>query len=125
MIFGIGCDIIELDRIKNTYSKHGMLFLKRIYSDQEIDYCLSHKNPIPSLAARFAAKEATAKALGVGIGSLFTWHDSSILSAANGKPTLLLSESCLSHFGPLLAHITLSHSQSHAMAMVVLEKDLS
>lgn len=122
MICGIGCDIIDLSRIRAVYTRHGQQFLKRIFTEKEIDYCLSRTDPIPSLAARFAAKEAMAKALGVGIGSLFSWLDSSIAIDEKGKPNLLLSDTCQRHFGTYNIHTTLSHSQSCAMAVIVLER---
>ena len=121
MIKGIGCDLIELDRIAKVYNRHGVNFLKRIYTDSEVAYCLSHKNPIPALAARFAAKEAAAKAFGTGIGTAFTWHDSFVYNNTEGKPLLLFSEKCQNYFGKHIVHLSLSHSHSHAMAMVILE----
>jgi len=122
MIYGIGCDIIEISRIRKVYERYGRQFLKRIYKEEEIEYCLSRKDPSPSFAARFAAKEAMAKALGVGIGSLFSWHDSYITIDSKGKPQLLLSDLCQSHFGTYTIHTTLSHSESCAMAVIVLER---
>ena len=121
MIFGIGCDLVEIERIKLAYMKHERAFLEKLFSEEEIEYCLSHKNPYPSLAARFAAKEAAAKALGVGFGSSFGWKDCTIELDNKGKPTLILSEICLSRFGKLIPHLSLSHTNTHAMATVVLE----
>ena len=66
-IFGIGTDIVNIDRIKRSIKKHGNKFINKIFSKNEILYCMNKKNPIPYYAKRFAAKEAFSKALGTGI----------------------------------------------------------
>ena len=78
MILGIGIDIIEVARIASSYEKFGERFVNRILHADEIAYCLSHKNPAPFLAARFAAKEAISKAFGTGIGAALGWQDMEI-----------------------------------------------
>lgn len=121
MIFGIGCDIVEIKRIENSYKKLGDIFLKKIFSQEEIQYCFTYSNPFPSFAARFAAKEATAKALGVGISGVFSWQDCFVICETNKKPNLNLSQKAHDHFGPLLTHISLSHTDEYAVATVILE----
>lgn len=121
MIFGIGCDLVEIERIKGSYTKLGASFLKRIFSDEEVEFSFSKKNPFPSLAARFAAKEALSKALGVGIGAYFSWHDCAITQDELKKPEIKLSLRVVEHFGPLIAHVSLSHTDRYAMAYVILE----
>ena len=76
MILGIGIDIIEVTRIRASHERFGERFLNRVLHPAEIAYCLSHKNPAPFLAVRFAAKEAISKAFGTGIGAALagvTW----------------------------------------------------
>jgi len=75
MILGTGIDIIEVGRIAASHEKFGERFVNRILHADEIAYCLSHKNPAPFLAARFAAKEAISKAFGTGIGAALGWQD--------------------------------------------------
>ena len=93
MIKGTGIDIIEIDRIQSALEKYGDKFLNRIYTKSEIAYCHRRgKVGIPELAARFAAKEALSKALGVGIRSFgrpnfgISWKDEEIASNNRGKP---------------------------------------
>jgi len=64
MIYGVGIDIVAVKRLRDAHEKWGMRFFERIYTRKEIDYCFSKKDPFPSLAVRFAAKEAVIKAIG-------------------------------------------------------------
>jgi holo-[acyl-carrier protein] synthase len=75
MILGTGVDIIEVARIRSSHERFGDRFIRRLLRDAEIEYCLSHRDPAPFLAARFAAKEAVSKAFGTGIGQYLGWHD--------------------------------------------------
>ena len=85
MIVGIGTDIVEVDRIRDS-QKFGEKFIDRILLPAEREYCLSHTDPAPKIAARFAAKEAIAKAFGTGIGDSLCWHDMEITRENSGKP---------------------------------------
>jgi holo-[acyl-carrier protein] synthase len=120
VIVAIGIDIIELHRIaKILGSRHGQRFLERTYTPAELGYCLAKKNPVPSLAARFAAKEAFQKTWFESHG----WHDVWV-EFEGVKPVL--------HFAPKLkttmqqngwkAHLSLSHTLENAVASVVLEQ---
>lgn len=114
----VGVDIIEIDRIAKMIEQHGDRFLRRIYTQRERE---RYETRVPELAARFAAKEATSKALGTGIRGL-TWREMEILSNRRGKPILILHGDAarraamlgLSHFD-----ISLTHSRTDAMAFVV------
>jgi len=90
MILGIGIDIIEVGRIKSSHERFGERFLNRILHPNEIAYCLSHKEPGPFLAARFAAKEAISKAFGTGIGAQLGWHDMEVGRKESGEPFVIL-----------------------------------
>ena len=70
---GVGVDLVECYRIENLFQKQAKAFLDKIYTEEEIEYCMRFKNPIPSLSARFAAKEAVSKAFGTGIGEDLDW----------------------------------------------------
>ena len=90
MILGNGIDIIEVARIASSFEKFGEKFVNRILLPDEIVYCLSHRNPAPFLAVRFAAKEAISKAFGTGIGAALGWQDMEIRREESGKPYVVL-----------------------------------
>lgn len=124
MILGTGIDIIEVARIRASYEKFGERFLTRILRPGEIEYCLSHKDPAPFLAARFAAKEAISKAFGTGIGAELGWQDMEVIRKPSGEPIARLHEKGLELFkerGATRIHITLSHTVQHATAMAIME----
>ncbi len=123
MILGTGIDIIEVERIRESYGKFGDRFLNRILQPGEIEYCLRHTDPAPHLAARFAAKEAVSKAFGTGIGNQFGWHDAEVGKEKTGKPFVILHAK-----GKVLmeekegkeVQLSLSHTKVHAVAMALL-----
>jgi holo-[acyl-carrier protein] synthase len=124
MIAGIGIDLVEVERVKASHEKLGELFLKRILLPDEISYCLSHKEPAPHIAARFAAKEAVSKAFGTGIGSQLSWLDMEVCRRESGEPYVRLSGAgaeLLVRRGGGKIHLSLSHTAQHATAMAVLE----
>jgi holo-[acyl-carrier protein] synthase len=123
MALSVGVDIVELDRVQQAVDRYGERFLVRIYTHGELAVC---RDRTPELAARFAAKEAVSKALGVGLRHLsihgIGWHDVEVLPDAFGKPLLRLS----GHARDLAAEqglrewaISLSHSRDYAVAFVV------
>ena len=124
MILGVGIDIIEVARIQASYEKFGERFLHRILHPKEIAYCLSHRVPGPFLAARFAAKEAISKAFGTGIGAQLGWQDMEVGRKETGEPFVILHEkgqALLKTRSARALLISLSHTQSHAAAVAVLE----
>ena len=124
MILGIGIDIIEVDRIRTSFERFGERFLKRILRPDEIGYCLSHKEPAPFLAARFAAKEAISKAFGTGIGAQLGWQDMEIGRKESGEPFVILRDAgqrLLEARKGSKVLVSLSHTQAHATAVAVLE----
>jgi holo-[acyl-carrier protein] synthase len=126
MILGVGIDIIEVARIENSYARFGERFLERILRPGEIKYCLSHKAPGPFLAARFAAKEAISKAFGTGIGAQLAWQDMEVGRKESGEPFVILhdkGQTLLQARGGTALRISLSHTQSHATAVAILESD--
>src|SRR5574342_681421 len=126
MLRGVGIDIIEVSRVRAVHEKFGERFLRRILRPDEIAYCLSHKNPLPFVAARFAAKEAVSKAFGTGIGSELGWQDVEIRRKESGEPFVVLHGN-----GPKLLEarkaravlVSLSHTQAHAAAVAILESE--
>ncbi len=118
MRLATGVDLIEIERVRRVIARHGEQFLKRIYSEQELRDCAGR---VESLAARFAAKEAAAKALGSGIGEV-SWQEIEISGNEGRAPELNLLGAAKKRAGELgLTHwsLSLSHTHEHAMAFVV------
>ncbi len=124
-ILGIGIDLVDIPRIAEVRSRHGDAFLKRVFTEGESGYCLRQKDPDIGLAARFAAKEAAIKALGKGWTHGMRWTDFEVMREPNGRPLLKLhgAAATLAHErGVTCAHLSLTHTGSQAMAMVVFER---
>ncbi len=124
MIVGIGIDLMEVARIRREVERRGDGFFLEILTPDEREYCLSMARPFPSVAARFAAKEALFKALGTGKRGAMSWQDLQVLRNQLGKPDLILTGATAQAVRDLAAdriHLSLTHTQDHAMAAVVLE----
>jgi holo-[acyl-carrier protein] synthase len=125
MILGTGVDIIEVGRIRASHERFGERLIRRLLRDPEIEYCLSHRDPAPFIAARFAAKEAVSKAFGTGIGQQLGWHDVEVRKKPTGEPFVVLHDKGLdlmSARGADHLHLTLSHTEAHAVAVAILER---
>lgn len=124
MIYGIGIDLIEIDRIRQTLARTGARFLERVFTETEQQDCRRERRSEACYAARFAAKEAFLKAFGTGLREHMHWRDIEVRRDALGKPSLhvygYLSDRCTAH-GIRHIHLSLSHSASVAIAQVVLE----
>ena len=123
-IIGIGVDLVECSRIEHSVERFGDRFLHRVFTEGEVAYSTSMKFPARHLAARFAAKEAVSKAFGTGIGKSMGWRDIDVRKKESGEPYLVLTgnaEGLAKERGVRNALITLSHTDHHAMAMIVLE----
>jgi len=124
MIVAIGIDLVEIARIEEVFARRGDRFRARVFTDDEISYCERRASKFASYAARFAAKEATMKALGTGWSDGVGWMDIEIVSGPNGAPALQLHRRALERLreiGATKAHVSLTHSGSLAMAEVLLE----
>lgn len=124
MILGTGIDIIEVARVQASHERFGERFLNRILLADEIAYCLSHRNPAPFLAARFAAKEAISKAFGTGIGAQLGWQDMEIRRKDSGEPFVVLHGKGELLFRSRRAKrllVSLSHTANYAAATAILE----
>lgn len=122
MILRSGVDLIEIERVSSALERHGDRFLQRIYTPAELAECGGdiHQHA-PSLAARFAAKEAAAKALGTGIGEV-SWQEIEILHESTGQPVLNLSrraQELATSLGLTCWSLSISHTHSHAVAVVI------
>lgn len=125
MVIGIGIDIIEIDRIKDSLDKFGEKFLSKIYTKKEIDYCNSKSNKYQHFAARFAAKEAVYKALTTGWEKGSNWQSIEITNESNGMPVVKLNGKLASFLsdGKNLK-ISLSHSRDYVTCVAIIYKDL-
>lgn len=125
-VLGLGIDLVEVARIRDAHGRHGERFLAKVYTAAELEYCMAQPDPFPSLAARFAAKEAVSKAFGCGIGGQIDWHSVSIGKDAQGAPVVILSpsaEAFLLELGGTGVLISLTHTRSLAQAMAALVAD--
>jgi len=124
MIIGIGIDVIENARIRESLERFGDRFLSRIYTDGEKEYCKKHASPEIHFAARFAAKEAAFKALGTGWSGGIKWRDVEITRLSSGKPELHLHDEALNlakKMGVTRFHVSLTHDRSISCAVVIFE----
>jgi len=124
MIIGIGSDIVKVARIEKLLDRAGSRFSGRIFTPEEIAYAEARARPEIHFAARFAAKEALAKALGCGFRDGLEWRDIEIRNDAAGRPGFLLhgqADRLCRDLGVARAWLTLSHEQEFALAFVVLE----
>jgi len=123
-VIGIGVDLVEVARIQHSVDRFGEKFLHRVFTDGEIEYSMSMKFPARHLAARFAGKEAVSKAFGTGIGKAMGWRNIDIQKKSSGEPFLVFSgpaQELATKRGVASALITLSHTEHHAVACVILE----
>jgi holo-[acyl-carrier protein] synthase len=121
-IIAIGIDATEIDRVRDLVERYGDRFLRRVFTDEEIAYCLGHRDPAPSLAARFAAKEAGMKALGTGRAAGVLWKDVGV-GRQGGPPQLQFTGGARRRFealGARRALLTLTHARDLAIAHVIL-----
>lgn len=124
MIIGIGTDLAEVGRIRDSIERFGPRFLNRIYTEGERAYAQSKANSAERFAARFAAKEAGMKAIGTGWNFGVTWKDFEVVNERSGRPTLRLSgvaQSVAQRLGVQRVSISLTHSKETAFAVVILE----
>jgi holo-[acyl-carrier protein] synthase len=125
MIVGTGIDIAEVPRIREVIERHGERFLKRIFTEGEIQYCESKANRVERYAARFAAKEAGMKAIGTGWNHGVRWRDIEVARKPGGRPTLVLhgkAAEFAAKLGATNIALSLTHTAEQAFAQVILEK---
>ena len=124
MIVGIGLDLAEVERIESALARHGQRFLERCFTPGERALCLSRPRPASALAMRFAAKEAFAKAAGLGMRGL-AWREIEVIHDPRGKPSLRLHGRALGWMRANevnSSHLSLTDEGGFAAAVVVLEK---
>jgi len=122
MIVGLGTDIIEIVRIGQMIHRHGELFLNRIYTAEEVQYCQRRKEANQHYAGRWAAKEAVMKALGTGFVRGIRWQDIAVTSLKSGRPIIELqggAADLCEKMGIAEVLITISHCRTYATATAI------
>ncbi len=121
-IIGIGVDIVEIARFESALKNSGQAFIDRLFLEDEQSYCSPQREPARCFAARFAAKEAVAKALGTGFGAQLEWHNVEVRRRASGEPFIVLNgigADTAKRLGVSEFFLSISHGESYAVANVV------
>jgi holo-[acyl-carrier protein] synthase len=124
MIVGVGIDIVEIPRFGRVLERQKDRFTNRVFTAGEQKYCRAHRDPVPHYAARFAAKEALFKALSTGWAKGVAWLDVEVLREGLGPPAIFLrgeAANLCSNLGAHRVHLSLSHTEASAVAVVILE----
>jgi holo-[acyl-carrier protein] synthase len=125
MIVGIGVDAVEIDRFRRSLERTPSM-KTRLFTHEELEYVEPHDDPSASLAARFAAREAVMKAMGVGLGA-FEFHDVWVQRADSGRPTLAVTgraEQIANDLGVTDWHLSITHTDTTAIAYVIAVRSL-
>ena len=126
MIYGIGIDLVENDRLTKIIAKWNSKFLDRVFSEGEINYCSRHAQAAMHYSARFAAKESFLKALGTGLGRGVKLREIEVVHDKNGKPDLMLRGEAKAQIEKRKIkkiYLSLTHTRNYATAIVLLEKN--
>ncbi len=124
MIIGIGVDVVDIERFRDVIERLKDRFILRVFTPGEQQFCNGHRDTVPHFAVRFAAKEALFKALGTGWAKGVTWLDVEVQRERQDAPTMVLHGEALrlsEAKGVHALHISLSHTDNWAVAMVILE----
>jgi holo-[acyl-carrier protein] synthase len=124
LILGLGVDIAEVGRIKAAIERHGEIFLRRVYTVREREYCERFKNKFERYAGRFAAKEAAMKALGTGWARGVRWVDVEVVRQKGGRPTMALAGEAgkvAERLGVKNIALSITHTETQALAQVIFE----
>ncbi|MGH7996696.1 MAG: holo-ACP synthase [Opitutaceae bacterium] len=126
IVLGLGCDIVEVARVKGVIERQGERFLERVFAPEERSYCQGRGHPFPHYAARFAAKEAISKAFATGIGAELGWRTAWIAHGDRREPLVRLDEKgreLLRSVGGTSILVSLSHTAGLAMAVAALVRE--
>jgi holo-[acyl-carrier protein] synthase len=126
VLAGLGCDLIDVQRIRDVLERHGDRFLDRVFTDEERAYCFDKVHPHKHLAARWAAKEAVSKCFTTGIGAELGWKSVSVYHGSREEPLIRLDEkgvALLRHVGASHVLVSLSHTETAAMAVAALVRN--
>jgi holo-[acyl-carrier protein] synthase len=124
VIVGMGIDVAEVERIRRAIERHGEVFLRRIFTAKEREYCERFKNKFERYAGRFAVKEAAMKALGTGWSRGVRWVDIEVARQKGGRPTLVLAgeaRKIADRLGVKHMALSITHTAAQALAQVIFE----
>ena len=124
MIYGIGVDATEVDRVRGIVERHGERFLQKVFAPAETAYAGARARKYEHLAARFAAKEAALKALGIGVAEGMAFNQIEVTNDESGKPGIRLHGAALQRAqerGISRIHLSISHTETLAIAQVIME----
>ena len=122
MVEGLGVDVVEVGRIRQVVDRWGDHFLKKIFTEGELAYAGAKRDGVQHLAARFAVKEAVAKALSTGWRGSFRWKDIEVGNDAWGKPSVALSGGLRNRLAGANIHVSISHSDSVVVGVAIIER---
>ena len=125
VLIGMGCDLIEVERVRGVIERQGERFVDRVFTAEERAYCDGFKHPDKHYAARFAAKEAVAKSFTTGIGEELGWKSISVYHGERQQPLIRLDaagEALLAQVGGTHVIVSLSHTETSAMAVAAIVK---
>lgn len=117
---GVGIDLIEVERIRNSIKERGEIFLARLFTETEIAYCRRHQDSAIHFAGRFCAKEALAKALGLGFGKEVAWREIEVINDERGAPHFTLHGSLAERLGDKTPLLSITHTKNYASAVVII-----
>lgn len=120
-VFGVGIDLVRVERIRAALQRHPDRFLKRIFTPAEVAFCETLADRLPSYAGRFAAKEAFSKALGTGLRGAIGWTEIEVRDNERSRPTIRCTGRAAALLGQRRIHLSISHLDDYATAMVVIE----
>lgn len=125
MIVGLGTDLVDHERIRKIYARYDRAFLQKVFAEDEIQYCIRFRDPVPCLAARFAVKEAAIKALSVNRNTpSVRYKDFFLQGRESGKKELILTgnaKKIAQSRGIQKVHVSLSHVKEYSSAVVIYE----
>lgn len=121
MLCGIGVDIVDVPRMRRVLQRWGVRFQGKVFTEGEQRYAAGRQHADQILAARFAAKEAFAKATGEGWGIQFRWREVEVVNDDTGRPRLVLHGGTKERYGDRHLLLSLSHTEQQAIAIVTLE----
>jgi len=122
-IVGVGIDLVRISRFEKIAARWETRLFSRIFTEDEQDYCLRYRSPYPHLAARWAVKEATVKALRWDRSVAFGWREIETVNDASGRPSVRMTGAIrrqADHLGVAQIHVSLSHDHDYAIASVIL-----
>jgi holo-[acyl-carrier protein] synthase len=125
MIIGTGIDIVDISRMEESISRHGQRFMNRLFTPSEQNYCQGKVSKYQHYSARFAGKEAFLKAAGTGLRDGIHWLDMEFINDTLGKPEAHYTGKLADHLIQIhvdRVHVSFSHTGTHAVAVVILER---